>query len=71
MFGMNIGTKKGDTRSGPLRMNAAQFSSKVSMPPMPLPITTPTRLGSAALPAMPASVTAWCAAAIAYWANRS
>jgi hypothetical protein len=27
MSGMNIGTKKGDTRSGPLVTNALQFSS--------------------------------------------
>ena len=58
MSGMNIGTKNGETRSGPLRTYAVQFSSYVCMPPMPLPITTPVRSGEGNRPSRPAWLTA-------------
>src|SRR5690606_737772 len=70
MFGMNIGTKNGDTRSGPFWMKSRQLSSKVCIPPMPLPMTTPTRLRFTSAVSRPDCVTAWCDAAMAYWAKR-
>src|SRR5690606_6373112 len=69
--GMNIGTKKGETRSGPLVMYSEHWSSKVCIPPIPLPMTTPVRSADGTDLSRPAWVTAWCAAAIANWANRS
>jgi hypothetical protein len=42
--GMNIGMKNGLTRFGPCSMSLRCCSSKVAMPPMPLPKTTPKRL---------------------------
>src|SRR6478672_5006755 len=71
MSGMNMGTKKGETRSGPFRTYALQLSSYVCMPPMPLPMMTPVRSGEGNLPSSPACDTAWCAAAMANCAKRS
>ena len=71
MSGMNIGTKNGDTRLGPLVRNRLHCSSNVRMPPMPLPITTPVRSGAGSPFWIPASRTACSAAAIPYWANKS
>ena len=47
------------------------FSSNVAMPPVPLPMITPMRLGSSGLFSRHASRTAWTAAPIANWENRS
>ena len=58
MSGMNIGMKNGETRSGPLVRYVVQFSSKVCMPPMPLPMTTPVRSGAGTSRSSPACVTA-------------
>jgi hypothetical protein len=58
MSGMNIGTKNGETRSGPLVTNNRQLSSYVCMPPMPLPMITPVRSGLGNRPSNPAWVTA-------------
>src|SRR5690606_33402887 len=68
---MNIGTKNGETRSGPFSRKRPQFSSKVCIPPMPLPMTTPIRSWLTAAVSSPDWVTAWWAEAIAYCANRS
>ncbi len=46
---MNIGTKNGETRLGPFSMNVRMFSSNVAMPPVPVPMMTPMRLGSSGL----------------------
>src|SRR5215211_2104669 len=71
MSGMNIGTKNGDTRLGPLWTYALQLSSYVCIPPMPLPMMTPVRSGDGNFPSSPACVTAWWAAASANCAKRS
>src|SRR6478736_1746096 len=71
MSGMNMGTKKGDTRSGPFRMYALQLSSYVCIPPIPLPMMTPVRSGDGNVPSSPAWLTAWWAAASANCAKRS
>jgi len=70
-FAMNIGTKKGDTRLGPFSMKVRMFSSNVAIPPVPLPMITPMRLGSSGLFSRQASRTAWTAAPIANCENRS
>ena len=38
-----MGMKNTDTRPGPFSRNFWWFSSKVCIPPMPLPMMTPTR----------------------------
>ena len=70
---MYMGIKNGETRLGPFSTRARQFSSKVATPPVPVPISTPTR-SRRTLPqllARQASTTACSAAPIAYCANRS
>ena len=49
------------------------FSSNVAMPPVPVPMMTPTRcrLTLSQLLSRQASFTAWTAAPMANWANRS
>jgi hypothetical protein len=65
MSGMNIGTKKGDTRFGPLVRKIEHCSSNVAIPPMPLPIRTPVRSSEGNPSTSPAPSTASLAAAIA------
>ena len=71
MSGMNIGTKNGETWRGPFFKYALHCSSKVWIPPMPLPIRTPVRSPAGLLRSQPASRTAKSAAATPNWANRS
>ena len=70
---MNIGTKNGETRSGPFSRYTWHCSSKVASPPVPLPMITPTRFKSTWSHDLSrqASFTACAAAAIANCANRS
>src|SRR5882762_7195677 len=72
-FGMDMGTKNGDTRLGPFSNRARAFSSNVCSPPVPVPTMAPTRFKStpSQLLARHASVTACSAAPIANCANRS
>ena len=68
---MNIGTKNGDTRSGPFSMYIRMFSSNVAIPPVPVPMITPIRLGSSGLFSRQESRTACTAAPMANWENKS
>src|SRR5438034_8422221 len=43
MFTIIIGMKNGDTRSGPFSRRVSWFASRVWMPPIPEPISTPKR----------------------------
>jgi len=68
MSPMNIGTKKGEIRPGPSCISTVCCASKVSIPPIPEPMITPSRSGSYPVPSpSPASCIACTAAAIAYW----
>src|SRR5579875_251864 len=66
-----IGAKNGLTRSGPRSRRIWCCSSHVCAPPMPEPMTTPTRSRFAAEIAKPASSSASRVAAIARWTKRS
>jgi hypothetical protein len=46
-LGIIIGTKKGETRRAPLSRSTFISASRVSIPPMPVPMKTPERDGSA------------------------
>src|SRR5712692_3420580 len=63
---MIIGTKKGETRSIPRSFRMSYCSSRVPMPPMPEPTSTPKRAPSTVSTLRPASSTAMTAQAIAY-----
>src|SRR6266542_1598123 len=63
---MIIGTKKGETRSIPRAFRMSYCSSRVPMPPMPEPTSTPKRAPSTASTLRSASSTAMTAQAIAY-----
>ena len=65
------GTVNGLTRPGPRSASVRADSSSVSIPPMPLPMSTPHRVGSADAKSMPESSTAPFAAAMAKSAKRS
>jgi hypothetical protein len=65
-----IGTKNGETRFGPLPSIVSVPDSKVSMPPIPVPMRTPTRVGSAAM-STPDCATASRAATMASCEKRS
>ena len=73
MSGMNMGTKNGLTRPGPRSIMVRAWSSNVLIPPIPLPMITPTRFGSAGARSSPspACCTACTETAMANWANRS
>ncbi len=45
-LGMSIGTVNGETRREPLSRNVSHWSSSVIAPPMPVPTTTASRVGS-------------------------
>ena len=45
-FGISIGMRNGDTRSGPRTRLTSTWSSRVCRPPMPVPTSTPIRSGS-------------------------
>ena len=60
-----IGTKNGDTRLGPLECSTPICSSRVVMPPTPVPISVPHRAGLAWI--SPAWATASAVAATTYW----
>jgi hypothetical protein len=77
-FGITMGTVSGETDRSPLFWRISACCSQESAPPIPLPISTPTRSGStpASGPAdgssrRPASASAWAQAAKANCANRS
>jgi hypothetical protein len=73
MSGMNMGTKNGLTRPGPRSIMTRVCSSNVAIPPIPLPMSTPTRSESAGARSSPRPAwrTACSATATANWANRS
>ena len=64
-----IGTRNGETRRSPLARRVPICVSRVSIPPTPVPMKVPRRVGSAV--SSPACARAWSAAAIANWVNRS
>ena len=68
-FAISIGTVKGLTRRAPRSRTTSHWSSVVQMPPMPVPTTTPRRVGSTS--GAPASAQASRAATIAYWPEGS
>jgi hypothetical protein len=68
-FAIIIGTRNGETRRSPRSRRIWIWSSRVWMPPMPVPIQTPLRLGSAM--SSPACSSAMSAAAMANWVQRS
>lgn len=63
--------KNGETRSGPRSSRIRCSRSITSNPPMPLPITTPTRLAFAAVTLNPLASTAMVVAASANWMKRA
>jgi len=68
------GMPSGDTRPGPDSLSTSCWVSIVEMPPMPVPITVPMRVGSigSSSPSVhPACSSASAQAAIASWAKRS
>ena len=69
MLEIIIGTMNGETRFAPWQ-SLSLFSVVVRMPPMPLPMYTPSRSGST-VPAILLSCMACVAAATAYCTNRS
>src|SRR5262245_25479046 len=71
MLMMSIGMKNGDTRSGPLASRTLWLSSSVLMPPMPDPTRVPKRVPSISSTFRPASSTAICAQASAYFRKGS
>src|SRR5688500_1937626 len=73
MSEMNMGTKNGDTRLGPFSSSRPCCSSKVWMPPIPLPTITPKRSGStpSRCSSSPASRMACTAVPMANWLKRS
>src|SRR5581483_2942063 len=66
MLMMSMGTKNGETRSGPLSSSVRWFSSSVVMPPMPEPMSVPKRVLSTLPLSRPESSTAITAQAMAY-----
>jgi hypothetical protein len=64
-----MGTRKGETRRGSFWWYVRIWSSSVSRPPTPVPMSTPARAGLT--PRSPACSTAMEAAAMAIWAKRS
>ena len=69
---MDIGTKKGLTREGPRLWSTPWLFSMVWRPPIPQPITTPTRvLSTWGESSRPDCATAWTAAPTAYCRKRS
>ena len=68
-LGIIMGTRKGDTRRGPLVWKVMICSSSVFSPPTPVPKMTPRRRGSTSR--SPAWPMASAATASANWANRS
>src|SRR5207237_19237 len=64
-FGISSGTRNGETRLGPFSNSRRSSAPWVVNPPMPVPTTTPHRLGSA--PMSPASRSASTAAANPSW----
>src|SRR5207245_2569488 len=71
MLTIIIGMKKGDTRSGPFSRRVSWVLSRVWIPPIPEPISTPKRSPSTFAVSSPASSTAITLQAIAYWRNGS
>ena len=71
MFGMIIGMKSGDTRSGPRSSQRITWSTNVVSPPMPLPTIAPARGAIRSSTARAASASARRPAATASWLNRS
>ena len=63
--------KNGDTRSGPRSSRVRCSRSITSNPPIPLPMTTPTRVALAASMRRPLCSIAIAVAAIANWMNRA
>ena len=68
-LGIIIGMRNGDTRRGPFSLMTRIWSSRVWMPPMPVPMNTPRRVGSPVN--SPACSRAMSAAARANWVQRS
>jgi hypothetical protein len=67
MLASIIGTKNGVSRFGPRPSTISVPCSKVSMPPMPVPISTPTRVAFSAVTAKSAAASASNVAATANW----
>jgi hypothetical protein len=63
MLMIEDGTKKGETRRGPLACSVRHSSSMVPMPPMPEPTQMPMRSRLSSVMVRPASCTACLAAA--------
>ena len=69
---ISIGMKWGEMRETPSSTITRVCLMKVDMPPIPEPAYTPKRAGSMFSPATrPLSATAWMAAQVANWLNRS
>src|SRR5919199_4952733 len=68
---MSLGIMKTLARRGPPVRNFSCSSSMVERPPMPEPMITPVRSGSAEIASSPASSTASVAAAMPIWAKTS
>ncbi len=68
-FGIIMGMKNGEMRLGPRVMKVSMPSSMVVSPPMPVPLITAHRAGSA--PMSPASAMASVAAVNPSWVARS
>ena len=64
-----IGTSRGETRSAPFSLYTPTWLANVSKPPTPVAKITPALAGSTA--SSPAALTAWSAATMDSWANRS
>ena len=70
-FMIIMGTNSGCTALGPRSMSLRSVFSRVSTPPMPLPMITASRSGSTCPAARPACAMASTPATIAYCVNRS
>ena len=66
-----LGTKKGETRSGPLVVSSVNWASISAKPPIPDPRMQPIRVGSSSSSDSPESSKAISAAATANWEKRS
>src|SRR5690606_5470096 len=71
MLAIIMGTKNGLTRPGPRSSRTWNCSTRVSIPPMPEPSTTPTCSGSRSAGSSRADSSAIRAPATANWVNRS
>ena len=71
MLPIIVGMNSGFTRFGPFSNSVRKLFCSSSMPPMPVPNSTETRVGSSASMSRPACAMASSEATMAYWTKRS